>query len=78
MRRETCYGYIHDGHKGCRWLEKSPSASVCSICSFFKTEKQYHADVEGSEQLLKSRNLKRKFVNKGDSSYVTVAEDDVW
>lgn len=40
--RVKCFGFIHDGKKGCRWLSISPSERECTSCSFYKTEQEFY------------------------------------
>lgn len=57
--RLACYGYIRDGKKGCRWLDKEPSEHICSSCSFFKSEKEFYAGQDASAKMLKDKGLAR-------------------
>lgn len=60
MNRERfkCYGYVKDGRKGCRWLDKSPSESECFSCSFYKTKLEYETDLNSSAQMLMKKRLR--------------------
>lgn len=61
---QNCYGFIHYGKKGCRFLSEAPSLTYCAKCKFYKTKEQYYNDQESAVRQLNNKGL------------VTVTTDD--
>ena len=54
---EECYGFIHIGKKGCRFLSEAPSFSICQRCSFYKTKDEYYNAQADAIRYLNNKGL---------------------
>lgn len=75
--RFLCYGYIKDGKKGCRWLDRETSEETCISCSFYRTKQEYIDGQREAETFLYMKRLKVVVKTKPDGeNYVTAVNDE--